>query len=186
MVISISVNEVIRAILEKFEFVYEKYYDLKVKSPVVTPNLMSYVHFDSDDELLDFLYSEASMEIFGHSKETSNNVVSHLVELYKSMPSDYKLRIVSDDLGKAKPATLWFLAKYGCSMDELIFYTTETIENIWDTTDIFITSDVDVISSKPENKKLVVVSKEYNSNMASDLKINSIKEIESFKNLFNE
>ena len=126
------------------------------------------------------------MEIFGHSKETSNNVISHLVELYKSMPTDYKLRIVSDDLGKAKPATLWFLAKYGCSMDELIFYTTETIEHVWDTTDIFITSDIDIISSKPENKKLIVVSKVYNTDMESDLKINSIKEIESFKNLFND
>ena len=54
MIISVSINEVIRAVLEKFEFVYEKYYDLKVSSPVVTTNLMSYVHFDSDDELLDF------------------------------------------------------------------------------------------------------------------------------------
>lgn len=186
MVISVSINEVIRAVLDKFELVYEKYYDLKVSSPVVTPNLMSYVHFDSDDELLDFLYSEASMEIFGHARESSNNIISHLVELYKSMPSDYKLRIVSDDLGKAKPATLWFLAKYGCSMDELIFYTTETVNYVWDTTDIFITSDLDVISTKPENKKLVTVSKEYNTNTVSNLTINSIMEIESFKNLFND
>lgn len=117
MIISISINEVLRSVLEKFELVYEKYYDVEVKSPVTTPDLMSYVHFETDDELLDFLYSEASMEVFGHAKETTNNVMSHLVELYKSMPSDYKLRIVSDDLGKAKPATLWFLAKYGCSMD---------------------------------------------------------------------
>jgi|TARA_R110000787_G_scaffold231011_2_gene338485 hypothetical protein len=186
MVISVSVNEVIRAVLDKFQSVYEKYYDLEVVSPVTTPNLLSHVHFETDDELLDFLYSEASMEVFGHAKETSNNVISHLVELYKSMPSDYKLRIVSDDLGKAKPATLWFLSKYGCSMDELIFYTTETIDYVWDTTDIFITSDMDVISAKPENKKLVTVSKEYNTNTVSNLTINSIMEIESFKNLFND
>ena len=71
-------------------------------------------------------------------------------------------------------------------MDELIFYTTETIDYVWDTTDIFITSDMDVISAKPENKKLVTVSKEYNTNTVSNLTINSIMEIESFKNLFND
>ena len=186
MIISISINEVLRSVLEKFELVYEKYYDVEVKSPVTTPDLMSYVHFETDDELLGFLYSEASMEVFGHAKETTNNVMSHLVELYKSMPSDYKLRIVSDDLGKAKPATLWFLAKYGCSMDELIFYTTETIDYVWDTTDIFITSDMDVIASKPKNKTLVTISKEYNDNGVSDLTIDSIKEIDSFKNILND
>ena len=64
MVISISINGVLRDILGKFEEVYEKYNDKKVKSPVITPNLMEYVDFKNDEELLDFLYNDATMEIF--------------------------------------------------------------------------------------------------------------------------
>ena len=45
---------------------------------------------------------------------------------------------------------------------------------------------MEVISKKPENKKLVTVDKEYNTNTVSNLTISSIMEIESFKNLFNE
>ena len=48
---------------------------------------MEYVEFKSDEELLDFLYNDATMEIFGQAKEIENNVISHLVDLYKEMPS---------------------------------------------------------------------------------------------------
>ena len=121
MKISVNINGVLRNVLLKFQQVYEKYEDRDVKSDVITPNLMEYTHFDDEEKLYNFLYQEAPMEIFGQAKETFINVISHLVELYKNMPSDYKLRVVSDDLGKAKPATLWFLAKYGLVCDEIVF-----------------------------------------------------------------
>ncbi len=186
MVISISINGVLRDILGKFEEVYEKYNDKKVKSPVITPNLMEYVDFKNDEELLDFLYNDATMEIFGQAKEIENNIISHLVDLYKEMPIDYKLRIVSDDLGKSKAATLWFLSKYGLVCDEIIFYNTNTIKELWDNTDIFITVDKDVIESKPKNKKLIIIDKCYNQKMECDLRVDSLKEIKSLENAFEE
>ena len=186
MKISVSINGVLRDILGKFEEVYEKYNDKKVKSPVITPNLMEYVEFKDDEELLDFLYNDATMEIFGQAKEIENNVISHLVDLYKEMPLDYKLRIVSDDLGKSKSATLWFLSKYGLVCDEIIFYNTDTIKELWDKTDIFITVDTDIIDNKPKNKKLIIIDKCYNQKMECDLRVDSLKEIKSLKNAFEE
>jgi|TARA_R110001592_G_scaffold40295_2_gene132295 hypothetical protein len=179
MKISVNINGVLRNVLLKFQQVYEKYEDRDVKSDVITPNLMEYTHFDDEEKLYNFLYQEAPMEIFGQAKETFINVISHLVELYKNMPSDYKLRVVSDDLGKAKPATLWFLAKYGLVCDEIVFYNTKTLENIWDNTDVFITSDVDVIESKPKNKKLIVVDQSYNNSYDCDLRITNLKELDT-------
>ena len=120
MVISISINGVLRDVLSRFQEIYEKYYDEEVKSEVTTPNLMEYVHFKTDDELLDFLYEESPMEIFGQAKEISQNVIQHLMKLYKEMPEGYRLRIVGDDLGRGKSSTLWFLAKYGCVCDDMI------------------------------------------------------------------
>lgn len=186
MVISISINGVIRDVLSRFEHVYEKYNGKEVLSPVITPNLMEYVEFKDAEELLEFLYDEAPMEIFGQAKEIENNIISYLGELYKEMPNNYILKIVSDDFGKAKPATFWFLAKYGVVCDEIIFYTTKTINTLWKNTDIFITSDSDIIKSKPKDKKLIIVDKCYNENMVSDLRIKSIKEITSFEDAYKE
>jgi len=179
MIISVSINTVLRDVLSKFEQVYEKYEDREVKSPVITPNLIDYTHFEKPEDLYDFLYTEAPMEIFGQAKESENNVISHLVELYKSMPPDYKLRIVSDELGRAKSSTLWFLAKYGLVCDEIVFYTTKTLSNLWEETDLFITSDIDVIEHKPNDKKLIIVNKTYNEDFDNGTRIDSLKEIES-------
>ena len=186
MIISVSINGVLRDILGKFEDVYEKYQDKKVKSPVITPNLMEYVEFTDEDELLEFLYNDATMEIFGQAKEIENNIISYLVELYKEMPLDYKLKIVSDDLGKSKAATLWFLSKYGLVCDEIVFYRNDTITELWDNTDIFITTDNDVIKNKPKNKKLVIIDKCYNQDMECDLRIETLKEIKSLEDVFEE
>lgn len=182
MNVSISINEGLRDILGRFQVIYEKYYE-EVKSDVITPDLMKYVHFSGDTELYEFLYEEAPMEIFGQAKESENNVIRHLVELYKKMPSDYKLTLISDDFGRSKSSTLWFLAKYGCCFDEIKFYNVNNVDYIWEESDIIITADMDVISAKPKNKRLVVINRIYNENVKSDKKINNLKEIDSFENL---
>ena len=155
MKISISINGVVRDILSKFQQVYEKYEEIEVKSDVVTPNLMEYTHFKDEEELYNFLYQEAPMEIFGQAT------------------------VVSDDLGKAKSATLWFLAKYGLVCDEIVFYNTRSVVELWENTDIFITSDVDVIKTKPKDKKLIIIDHSYNSSYDCDLRLTNLKELDS-------
>ena len=186
MIITVSINGVLRDILGKFEQIYEKYQGKEVKSPVITPDLMDYVDFKNDDELIEFLYNDATMEIFGQAKEIDNNVISHLAELYKEMPLDYKLKIVSDDMGKSKSATLWFLSKYGLVCDEIVFYTNSTISELWKNSDIFITADTEVIKNKPVDKKLIIIDKCYNQGLEGDLRVNTLKEIKSLKNVFEK
>ena len=127
MIISVSINGVLRDILGRFESVYNKYHEEGVNSEVITPDLIKYTHFELPEELYKFIYEESSMEIFGQAKEIKQHVITHLTSLYKSMPKDYKLRIVGDDLGRAKSSTLWFLAKYGTSCDEISFYNSKTV-----------------------------------------------------------
>ena len=182
MNITISINEVLRDILGRIQTVYEKYYE-EVKEDIVTTDLIKYTHFSAETQLFEFLYEEAPMEIFGQAKEIENNIITHLVELYKDMPSEYKLTLVTDDFGRSKSSTLWFLAKYGCCCDEIKFYTLKTIKNIWESTDVFITADTEVIKLKPKNKKLVIVDRSYNKKIKCDTRIKDLKEIESFENL---
>jgi len=184
MKISVTINGVLRDILERFQLVYEKYYQ-EVKSDVVCNDLLKYVHFENTEELSTFLYEEAPMEIFGQAKEKDHNVMQHLVELYKSMPLDYKLRVVSDDFGKSRASTLWFLAKYGCCCDEIKFYSISDIDELWEETDLFITNDVNIIESKPKNKKLIAIGEDMiDPNI--DLIKNSLKDLESFEEIHLE
>lgn len=184
MIISVSINGVLRDILARFENVYNKYHEDGVNSEVVTPDLINYTHFESPEELYKFIYDESSMEIFGQAKEVEQHVITHLTNLYKSMPKDYKLRIVGDDLGRAKSSTLWFLAKYGTSCDEISFYNSTTVNNMWDNTDIFITSDIDIIESKPNDKELIIVNRVYNEGHECDMRIDSLKQIKSFEEIY--
>ena len=186
MNITISINEVLRDVLGKFQNVYEKYHNTELENDIITPNLLDYVDFKTQDELFDFLYEEAPMEIFGQAKETEINIISHLVDLYKNLPNGYRLRLVSDDFGRGKAATLWFLAKYGMVVDEIIFYSIKNLDYVWSLTDIFITSDVDIIESKPADKKLIILNKVYNESLEGDLKIESLKDIETFVDLLEE
>mgnify|MGYP003117415740 FL=1 len=184
MKISVSINGVLRNVLERFQVVYEKYYQ-EVKSDVVCNDLLKYVHFETSEDLSSFLYEEAPMEIFGQATEKEHNVIQHLVELYKSMPLDYKLRVVSDDFGKSRPSTLWFLAKYGCCCDEIKFYEIQEIEDLWQDTDLFITDDLNIINAKPKNKKLIVIGEDKNTGNI-DLIKTSLKDIESFEEILLE
>ena len=97
MIISVSINGVLRDVLSRFEDVYNKYFEEGVKSEVVTPNLIEYTHFKTPEELFEFIYEESPMEVFGQAKETAINVMTHLTDLYKEMPKGYKLRVVGDD-----------------------------------------------------------------------------------------
>ena len=186
MIISICINGVLRDVLARFEEIYNKYYEEGVKSEVVTPDLIDYTHFKEPQELYSFLYEESPMEIFGQAKEVSPNVMTHLTKLYKEMPKKYKLRVIGDDLGRAKSSTLWFLAKYGCSCDEIAFYNSLTVKEMWKKTDVFITSDLDIIESKPKNKELIIVDKVYNKDLNCNLRIKTIKDIKSFENIYGE
>ena len=70
-------------------------------------------------------------------------------------------------------------------VDEIVFYSIKNLDYVWSLTDIFITSDVDIIESKPKDKKLVILNKIYNESFSGDLKIDSLKDVVSFEKLLN-
>lgn len=182
MRITISINGVLRDTLRRFKEIYEKYEGKEIEEEIVSLDLLPYVDFDSESELLKFMYEEAPMEIFGQAKETIPNVMSHLTTLYLEGPKDQYVRLVSDELSKGKAATFWFLAKYGCIVDEILFYKMENVMDIWEKTDIFITTEPYILETKPEGKICILVEKPYNEDLNADKTIKSINELTNFKN----
>ena len=107
MKIGISINEIVRDLWTKVKSVHEKYYDSKIEGELTEKNVLEKLNLD-EDSLLDFLFDEAPMEIFGHSKEVSNNFIRALNEFIVSNPN-LEIYLLSDEVGRGISSTYWFL-----------------------------------------------------------------------------
>jgi len=58
-------------------------------------------------ELYNFLYVDHTMEIFGHSPSTEMNTFVEFNEFYLDNRDNHDILLVSDEIGKSKPATLF-------------------------------------------------------------------------------
>ena len=83
--------------------------------------------------------------------------------------------IVSDEVGKSKPATLFFLSKFGCLIEKIKFYSKSTIGSMWDEIDVLLTANPDYITNTPEGKTIVKYKTEYNKNIETKYEIDVLK-----------
>ena len=153
MRIGISLNGVVRDLLGKIKVIHEKYYETKIENELSIDNLKDDLGFETDDELIEFMYREAPMEIFGHAKEVKNNLIREL-NMLANKNKDFSFTFISDEVGRGISATFWFLAKYGCTIKNIKFYTRDKVDELWEDFDLIITNDDPIINSKPANKKL--------------------------------
>lgn len=187
MRIGITVNGVLRDTLYKIIKVYNLYNETElVIDDIETTNLLDHLDFETEEELLDWLYVECPMEVFGNCPSVTDNTVNDLNRFYKTFRDEHKITIYSEEIGKSKSATLFFLAKYGCLVDNIGFFGLKSIyTDLWDSVDLLITSDITLLETKPENKITVKVETKFNSNVNSDFTIDELStifELEMFKN----
>ena len=166
--IEMSFNEV--------DFKYE------IKSPVTSLNLMDHFSFKDKDELYNFLYEEFPMQIFGHAPSTELTSFNDLNDIYYKLRDDHDLIIVSDEIGRSKPASLFFLSKFGCLIEKVKFYSNSTINSMWGEIDILLTSNPDLLLRYPDNKIIIKYETEYNKQINSEYSITKIKELEDVLN----
>ena len=88
-----------------------------------------------------------------------------------------EITIISDEIGKSKPATLFFLSKYGCLIENIKFYSKVTLSDTFDSFDVIITSNPDLLSLKNDNKTIIKVITTYNSEFDGDYNISNIEEL---------
>lgn len=154
----------------------ESNFEYKKISEVTSLNLRNHYSFQSDEELFSFLYEDFAMEIFGHSPSTEMTTFNILNDIYFEFRDEFELTIVSNEIGKSKPSTLFFLSKFGCLLEKVIFYSELTKNNMWDEVDILLTSNPELLLDKPENKIVVKYNTNYNKQIESKYEINSISE----------
>jgi len=178
-VIGISLNDVIRSHTERILHIYQKYNDEKFlleTSEVKSTNLLDYLKFKNLDELNNFLYIEAPLEIFGHAGIIQDGIINELNQFLLDIDFDeeHEVVIVSKEVGKSIPASLFFLSKLGCKVSNIQFTSKE--EDVWKNVDVLITTTPLMITSKPNGKVCIKINTPYNTQYDADYTLDSISE----------
>lgn len=190
MRIGIELNGVLRNTLGKLELVYNKYliektegiesesdFEYGMDLPVNSLQLENHFKFKDKEEMYSFLFEEFPMEIFGHAGSTETMSFNDLNEFYIDFRDNHDILVVSDEIGKSKPASLFFLSKFGCLIEKVKFYSHLTINSMWDEVDILLTANPDLLLNYPKNKTVIKFNTEYNKEIKSEFEISSIKEL---------
>jgi uncharacterized C2H2 Zn-finger protein len=156
----------------------ENSFEYKMSLPVTSLNLSEHFTFQNEEELYSFIYEEFPMEIFGHAQSTEYTTFNDLNELYVKLRDNNDLTIVSDEMGKSKPASLFFLSKFGCLLEKVKFYSNHTINSMWDEIDVLLTSNPTLLLECPSNKFIIKYETEYNKHINWTHSITTLKELE--------
>ena len=189
--IGIEINGVLRNTLDKIEQTYQKFYidktdgindensfEYKITSPIDSLELKNHFAFQDDDELYSFLYEEFPMEIFGHAQSSEYTSFNDLNDVYLNLRDYHDFLVVSDEIGRSKPASLFFLSKFGCQLEKVKFYSNLTINSMWNEVDVLLTSNPALLLEYPTDKIVIKFETEYNKNIPSTHTIKTIKDLE--------
>ena len=187
-------NGVLRDTILKFRQLYEKFnidlapeleeseepvFKYEVIEPIDSLDLLNHFTFPSKDEFYSFMYEEHPMEIFGHSPSVEMSTMNDLNEFYYEMRDNHDILIVSDEIGKSKPSSLFFLSKFGCLIEKVKFYSESTIDSMWNEIDVLLTANPNLLLNCPKDKKVIKFETEYNKQVDSDLSITTLKELKN-------
>lgn len=192
MKIGIELNGVLRDTLKKIQQEYEKWYienpfkedeedDFKyeVISELNSLDISKHLKFRNNDDLYDFLYKEHTMEIFGHAGSVEPSGLLDLNDFYLDMREEHDILIVSDEIGKSKPASLFFISKFGCLVESVKFYSESTINSLWNSVDVLLTANPNLLLNHPEDKVVIKFNTVYNKDIEFEHNISSLKELKS-------
>jgi len=189
MRIAIDVNGVLRDTLLRIEQVYTKFYvdnpfitdeekePYEVLSPVETLDISKHLKFKDEDEVYDFLYREHTMEIFGHAPSVEMTSFNDFNEFYTDFRDNNEIIIISDEIGKSKPATLFFLSKFGCLVEKIKFYSEITTNSMWEEIDVLLTANPNLLLNHPTDKIVIKFNTVYNKDIDIKHNISTIKEL---------
>jgi hypothetical protein len=193
MRIAIELNGVLRDTLKKIQEQYEKWYienpfreeeeesefEYKVISDLTTLNIKEHLTFKDENDLYDFLYKEHTMEIFGHAGSVEVSSMMDFNDFYLDIRDEHDVLIVSDEIGKSKPASLFFISKFGCLVETVKFYSESTINSMWDSIDVLLTANPKLLLDHPQSKIVIKYDTSYNKDFEVKHSITNLKELKT-------
>lgn len=174
--IGITLNEVLRDFLSQLTYTYDRYIgpiDIK-EGDVTNFNLIEFFKFDDINKMNTFIYLEAPMEIFAHADQLSEGLMTQFNAFIDEIKDEeeHQIQIVSREVNKAIPSTLFFLSKTACMATDIKFV--KNYADKWNDVDILITANPFALEAKPIGKISVKVKASYNTNIVADYEIDSL------------
>lgn len=176
MVIGIELNDVLRDFTKQFEYVYNKFFDKTFELGEMgmhSFNPMDVFPFITEDEYRKFRYEDYPFELFGRADPCSKTLnadfnkwtsvdimdvdedkVPHVI-LFSALESNLTIQ-----------ATLSYLSVNMCRVRDIRFPTDST--KMWDTCDLIITANPNILSAKPDGKVSVKIKQPYNDGIEAD------------------
>jgi hypothetical protein len=187
--VAIEIDGVLRDTFAKLEQIYQKFlidelelvdedFKFEIKKPFDTKDFTNHFVFKNEEEFFTFVYEEFAMEIFGHSPSSELTTFIDLKDLQINHQNEIEWVLISEQIGKTKPATLFFISKFGCDVDKVVFFNKKTIDKIWDEFDILVASSPNLLSNT-DTKPTIKYERTYNSNIDVQYTITNLKELES-------
>jgi hypothetical protein len=214
--IGIEINGVLRDTIGKFTQLYEKHlidksendlsnptyimdlsgntevslldepFKYEILNDVTSLDLSTHFSFPSKDELYSFMYEEYTMELFGHAPSTEMTTFNILNDFYHENRDNNELLIVSNEIGKSKPSTLFFLSKFGCLLEKIVFFSEVTKDDMWKQVDILLTANPSLLLEKHDDKIVIKFKTTYNKHIDSEYTILSLSELSQIINKIKE
>ena len=195
MKIAFEINGVLRNTFGKAEEVYQKFFiddyikgedeeefEFRLNLPITSTTLSNHFVFPDEERLMEFFYVDFPMNIFGHSQSTETSTFHDLNDIYKDLRENHELVIISNEIEKSKPATLFFLSKFGCMFEKILFYNQYTEKDILSDVDIIVSTQPQILDSE-YGFKTIKYKTTYNENTSCDFEIETLKE---FKDLYTK
>lgn len=190
MKIYISIDGVLRNLINRYHYHYENAFinvddvdekdnfEYKVIEPIFNKDLSDHFIFQSKEQSDYFQYIEYPMELYGHSPVSYNNVNNDLNKMIYHH-KDHEFYLVGlDELGKARPATFFFLSRNGFMVDNVKFIKSEDISKEWENADLWISDSEKVLLSKPNDKDFILFSTKYNEYFTYEKIIHKLSDID--------
>jgi hypothetical protein len=189
MEIYISIDGVLRNLIQKFNYHYtdaflqsefenETDFEYNIVFPIQNDNLLNSYKFQSMEEFEFFTYIEYPIEIFGHAGVSYPTSISDLNKIIFDNPQHNITVVGVDEVGKSKPATLFFLSKNGFLGNNIKFIKSVDIEKEWEKCDMWVTDNKKIIDLKPEGKSAIKFQTTYNEFFTNEKEITKLTEIE--------
>tara|TARA_R110001592_G_scaffold25068_3_gene95822 strand:- start:142 stop:753 length:612 start_codon:yes stop_codon:yes gene_type:complete len=188
MRIGISLNEVLRDNIGQFLYTYEKYIKPDTGyqvSDIKSLDFMKYFDFKTVDELNSFMYDEVSLELCGHNDQMVENLMTKFNMFLMDIKDEeeHEIEIVSREIHRSIPSTLFFLSKLSCRAENIRFVQDHV--DYWKGVDVLITADPKALDLKPTGKISVKINTAYNTESSADFELDSILEVINDENLRN-
>jgi hypothetical protein len=189
MEIYVSIDGVLRNFIQKFNYHYndaflnsefenENEFEYNINYPIQNDNLLNSYKFQSIEEFEFFTYIEYPIEIFGHAGLSYSTSISDLNKIIFDNPQHNITVIGMDEIGKSKPATLFFLSKNGFLGNNIRFVKSVDIKKDWEKCDLWITDNLKIIELKPEEKNVIKFKTQYNEFFTTTKEISKLTEIQ--------